>query len=106
MKNTAKAEPEVVAKRRTSDGAVVNFHADGQVSFVTYFLRTRLPLSIMWKVAGDVCLYDAAELPALLRKAKAGDWRPFRVSVPAPSTAIYKEIKNANGLTTYIRIVA
>jgi hypothetical protein len=104
MKNTAQAE--VVAVRHTFDGARIAFHADGEVSFRTHIERSRLPLADIWRVAENVCLYTAAEIPALLREVKAGWWKPFRVVVrrEAPASAVYRAIKIANGGEINIRI--
>lgn len=106
MKNNNEAE--IVAVRRTFDGVTVNFHANGEVSFVQYFLRGRLPASHIWRVADDVCLYEAAELPALIRRvsgrACGEPWRPFRVIVPTPASAVYTSIRCANGMETLIRL--
>lgn len=103
MKSTSEAE--IVAVRRTFDGAVVNFHANGEVSFRTSFLRGKLPLATMWKVAENVCLWTADELPSLLREARAGRVRAFRVRVDIPeSQRLYKVVKIANGLDVSVRI--
>lgn len=103
MKNTADAP--VVAVRETFDGVRVNFHANGEVSFRTHFLRGRLTPLAIWRVADDVCLYTAEEIPALLRAAKSAAWRPFRVRVDIPeSQRVYRVVKVANGLDVHIRV--
>lgn len=103
MKNTTDAA--VVAKRTTFDGVRVNFHANGEVSFRTHFLRGRLQSDMVWRVAEDVCLYTSAEVPGLLRDIAVGTWRPFRVTVRRdPASAVYRTINLANGGEAWIRI--
>lgn len=70
----------IVAKRKTFDGVVVFLHANGEMSDHLNFIKGgKLPAAVMWRFAADVCLYTHAELPNLIRAAKRGEWRPFRI---------------------------
>jgi hypothetical protein len=70
--NTTTTQPEVIATRKTFDGVTIFLHADGQVSNRLSFYRGRLPMVVAFRVMDDLCLYTAAEIPDLMRRAKSG----------------------------------
>lgn len=116
MKNEAtgrRAEPEVVASRTTFDGVRVYLHADGSLSCAMYFLRGRLPVSLMWRVAKDLCVYTWAELPQLLRDVRSGKWADAKRraaecarnnAVPESERVYRNTYKLANGLMACVRV--
>lgn len=71
--------PEIMAKRLTADGKTVLFWNDGAITsgmhdYVAYPPRRAdrfdEALRAAWLVAGEVSLYDWAELPTLIKAAR------------------------------------
>lgn len=74
------AHAEIISTRKTFDGVTVHLHADGSVSDrLRYVAGGKLPADKMWRVWGDVELYEHAELPQLIRDVKKGHWKPFYI---------------------------
>lgn len=81
------ATDHLVATRRTADGKSVQLWSDGQVTWglgygmrgvgrARYYSVRQRNLQAGWIVIGDVELYDAAEVPALVRAARKGMLQP------------------------------
>lgn len=78
---------EVIAIRSTFDGDTVQFWSDGAITIGhpmnNRLVARNLPRMAVWAIAGDVSLYDAAEVKALIKAArKAADMHqrePWRV---------------------------
>jgi hypothetical protein len=73
MTTSNTTEPTVVARRTTADSKTFCVWSDGVVTQALgiFWQGTRkLPLSVAFVVADEVCLFDAAEVPALLKVAK------------------------------------
>lgn len=73
------AEPHVIARRMSADGAIVKLWSDGAVSSGLGFTilrgvrsgrRHELALRAAWLLADEVCLYDRGELGFLARMAR------------------------------------
>lgn len=80
---------EVVARRHTADGVLVQFWSDGAIT-VGHEMQNRVvakavPKDALWAVAGDVSLYDASEVSALVRAARKapGDVTAVRLAMRA-----------------------
>lgn len=66
---------EIIATRTTADGVQVQFWTDGAVTMGTPraampFVAKGLARRLAWLVAGDVALYDAGEVKALVKAAR------------------------------------
>ena len=99
MQTAAAGSPvtaEIVSTRKTHDGVTVFLHEDGSVSDRARFAsRAKLPPAIMWRVWGDISVYDYHELPALiLRAKKLGYWPP--AAPGRPHTRIVSQARTAN----------
>lgn len=104
---------EVVAKRTTFDGVTIYIHSDGSVSDRLNFFRGKLPLETMWRAIDDVAVYTHAEVPQMIREAKAGKWSDAWVAAQAQKARlasvpeadrVYVGIDLANGSTSYVRV--
>lgn len=76
MMTTTNGAPkhEVIARRHTFDGQLVQFWSDGAIT-VGHELSNRLVArnvsrKILWLIANDVSLYDAAEVKVLVKAAR------------------------------------
>jgi hypothetical protein len=74
--NINPTEPAVISTRVTFDNVTVYLHEDGSVSDRLRFCRSKLPTNIMWSVWAWVETYRSAELPQLIKSARAGKWSP------------------------------
>jgi hypothetical protein len=111
MTNTTTAE--VVARRTTFDGVTIFLHADGSVSDRLNFFRGKLPAASMWRAIDDASIYTHAEVPAMIRDAKAGKWseawlagqvRRGRLAAVPQADRVYIGRDLANGMTAYMRV--
>jgi hypothetical protein len=78
----------VIAQRKTFDGADVEFWSDGAITLgnrrvAAPVVARGLPRDVQLMIAGDVCLYDAAEVRRLIKAARraqdAHARRPYAV---------------------------
>jgi hypothetical protein len=77
--NQINTESEIAARRRTFDGVQIFVHADGSLSNRTNFIgRSKLPISMIWIVADEICTYTHDELAGLIRSVKSGAWEQAR----------------------------
>lgn len=98
-----RTKPEAMATRRTADGKLVQFWTDGAVTVGLLAVCVRgcgvsrsesardLDRVACWLLAGEVTLYDAAELPAAVKAAR----RAARVSSdPVVRLTRFRELAN------------
>lgn len=81
------AHATVMARRRTFDGVLVQFWTDGAIT-VGHEMQNRivargLPIQMMFLIAGEICVYNADEIRALVKAARKvldkHDREPYRV---------------------------
>ena len=78
---------EVIARRRSFDGTLVQFWSDGAITVghecQNVLVAKALPRKALWLIAGEVCLYADSEIRGLIKAArKALDMHtrePYRV---------------------------
>jgi hypothetical protein len=65
---------EIIARRTTHDGKPVQFWSDGAITVGpetgNEYVAKKVDKDILWAIAGDVALYNARELPRLVKAGR------------------------------------
>lgn len=73
MKTTNTASPEMIARRQTFDGVTIYLASDSTLWTRTHQIsRTPLAVADRFRIIDDMSIMTYAELPQLIRDAKAG----------------------------------
>ena len=98
---------EVMARRRTADGQLVQVWSDGAITVghetSNRYAGKKIPRSLLWVIADDVSLYDAREVTALVKAARkalsqhpSGDTATLRVAMRQNVPRLGPPVRTAN----------